>query len=70
MGSEYSTEKKVFPFFFDLNSEAFIGCVKVLSKEVRPQVKIRKLFFCDLDLSEFSLDFNDYYMKKYLFEHI
>ena len=69
MGSEYSAEKKFFRFFA-FNSEASIGCVKVLSKEVRPQVKNSETFFCDLDLSEFSLDFNDYCMKKYLFEHI
>ena len=44
MGSEYSAEKKFFRFFA-LNSEASIGCVKVLSKEVRPQVKNSETFF-------------------------
>ena len=29
--------------------------------------KFRQIFFRKFDLSEFSSDFNDYYMKKYLF---
>ena len=40
---------------------------KVLSKESHPQVKNLENFFRKLDLSEFSSDFNDYYMKKHLF---
>ena len=47
--------------------EAFIITCKVLSKESDPQLKNPRIFFGELDLSEFSSDFNDYYMKKYLF---
>ena len=52
---------------FWLSPEAFIITYKVLSKEMYPQVKNPEIFFRKLDLSEFLSDFDDYYMKKYLF---
>ena len=54
---------------FWLSQKAFYNTCKVFSKESHPQVKkLEKFFFFrKLDLSKFSSDFNDYYMKKHLF---
>ena len=67
--SEYSTEKK-FSRFLHISHKALDDACKVLSKESYPQVKKSENFLRKFDLSEFSLDFNDYYMKKYLFWQI
>ena len=66
MASEYLDEKK-FYVFFGTNREAFIYCFKVLSKEAHQQIKKWNFFIRELDLSEFLLDFDGYYMKKYPF---
>ena len=62
--SESSIEKNVFGVF-GLNPEASTECFEVLSKEAHPQMKKVGIFFGELDLSEFSLDFNGNYIKKY-----
>ena len=58
MVSESSIQKKVFGVF-GLNLEASTECFEVLSKEALPQIKKVRIFFLELDLSEFSLDCND-----------
>ena len=50
-----------------LLQKALYKAFKVLSKDLRPQVKKSEIFCHELDLSEFLSDFNDYYMKKHLF---
>ena len=65
-----STFKNIIFEFYGLLPEAAIKACKVLSKELRPQVKKFRIFFRKLDLSAFSSDSNDYYMKKYLFEQV
>ena len=59
--------KKIIFTKFEVVTEAAIIASKVLSKESHLQVKKLENYFRKLDLSEFSSDFNDYYMKKHLF---
>ena len=52
---------------FELHQKPLYNAVKYLVRKATHKQKIRKSFFRKLDLSEFLPDFNDFYMKKYLF---
>ena len=52
---------------FALHQKPLYNAVKYLVRKATHKQKNWKIFFRKLDLSEFSPDFNDFYMKKYLF---
>ena len=55
---------------FALHQKPLYNAVKYLVRKITHKQKMRKSFSRKLDLSEFLPDFNDFYMKKYLFYQI
>ena len=52
---------------FALHQKPLYNAVKYLVRKATHKQKIWKIFLRKIDLSELSPDFNDFYMKKYLF---